>query len=146
MPLKYSDRWIVDRDYTKFHYAITEKDRQMARYYGTIQGARGPTSRLGSKKSGLHVSAQSFNGDILVSFYQGDDDTDMVHISARQHGGGRAVDMYCGRVDNLLAADGLTNMVKSILKYNPKLRRQIVLEYATDALKDRARGPANDDQ
>jgi hypothetical protein len=48
-------------------------------------------------------------------------------------------------VDDLLAAGGLAKMVKNILSHNPKLRRQIVLDYAKDALKERSRGTTHDD-
>lgn len=57
----------------------------MARFYGTIQGARGPASRLGHAASGLDVSACSWQGRVEVGLCARDDE-DVVHIRAEQHG------------------------------------------------------------
>lgn len=39
----------------------------MAHFYGTLQGSRGEASRLGTKASGLQVTAASWDGAIDVS-------------------------------------------------------------------------------
>jgi hypothetical protein len=41
----------------------------MAQFRGTVQGVRGPASRLGSKASGLTVVARSWNGEVRVNLY-----------------------------------------------------------------------------
>jgi hypothetical protein len=38
-------------------------------FYGTIQGGRGEATRLGHANTGLHVSAQSYEGSIIVDLY-----------------------------------------------------------------------------
>ena len=38
----------------------------MAHFYGTLQGNRGRASRLGSKDSGLDVTAASWEGSVRV--------------------------------------------------------------------------------
>ena len=43
----------------------------MAHFYGTISGQRGPgASRLGSKASGLAVTAASWQGAVCVQLYE----------------------------------------------------------------------------
>jgi hypothetical protein len=74
----------------------------MARFYGTIQGARGPTSRLGSPRSGLSVTAQSYSGDIQVHF-RDEDGEDSVSVYAKSHdGGGSGLCLYSGSMKDLL--------------------------------------------
>lgn len=41
----------------------------MAQFRGTIQGFRGEASRLGSKDSGLHVTAASWEGAVRVDLF-----------------------------------------------------------------------------
>lgn len=74
----------------------------MARFYGTVQGQRGRATRIGRKS--LHVSAQSYSGDILVNFYI-QDDVDRVTISAGHHNIGNSVRLYDGPVADLLNKD-----------------------------------------
>ena len=70
----------------------------MARFYGTIQGARGPASRLGHRNSGLRVTAQSYSGDIVVELSALGKDEDYVWIGARSHGYGDSVCLYAGPI------------------------------------------------
>lgn len=42
----------------------------MAKFYGTLKGCRGEATRLGSALSGIKVSAQSWDGSIIVRMYQ----------------------------------------------------------------------------
>jgi len=90
----------------------------MARFYGTIQGARGPASRLGNGSSGLTVTAQSFNGDICVHFGTSsrDPNRDHVNVYARTHAGSfshwQQVSIFSGFVDDLLGVNARTNLVK----------------------------------
>ena len=81
----------------------------MARFYGTLQGARGPTSRLGHANTGLRVTAQSFSGDIVVNLLAVPDDdggADWVSIRACAHGSGAGVILYYGPVNRLVDYEG----------------------------------------
>jgi len=52
----------------------------MARFYGTVQGNRGRATRLGHSQ--LRVSAQSFEGSIIVELFAGrEGEKDCVRIS-----------------------------------------------------------------
>jgi hypothetical protein len=73
----------------------------MARFYGTIQGARGPAYRLGHASSGLRVTAQSWQGDIVVELHA-DNDADRVYIEARSHRGSEHIVLYHGPITELL--------------------------------------------
>ncbi len=42
----------------------------MSEFYGTIKGNQGPVTRQGNKKSGIHVSAQSWEGSVSVNLYR----------------------------------------------------------------------------
>jgi hypothetical protein len=44
----------------------------MAHFYGTVQGQRGRASRLGSKQSGLDVTAASWQGAVSVTLREVD--------------------------------------------------------------------------
>lgn len=78
----------------------------MARFYGTIHGARGPTSRLGNTHSGLEVTAQSYQGDIVVQLFAVGDE-DHVQLFARPHGnGGHGAMLYTGPIKYLLDRKG----------------------------------------
>ncbi len=44
----------------------------MAHFYGSIQGARGEATRLGSKDSGLITVAASWQGAVQVTLYHRD--------------------------------------------------------------------------
>lgn len=41
----------------------------MAQFYGVVKNARGAVSRLGTKRSGLHTVAASWEGAIEVHLY-----------------------------------------------------------------------------
>jgi hypothetical protein len=99
----------------------------MARFYGTIQGARGPASRLGHPSSGLDVTAQSYQGDIMVEF-RAYGDEDHVFISARHHGGGSAVCLYGGPVSALIHADARDLLLRQVAER--ALREEHELERA----------------
>lgn len=71
----------------------------MAHFYGTVQGARGPTSRLGHHE--LYVTAQSFEGDIIVVL-QRTDAGDMMELRVRTHGHSSSECLYRGFVKDLL--------------------------------------------
>jgi hypothetical protein len=61
----------------------------MARFYGTIQGARGEASRLGHASSGIRASVCSWSGRVETSIQSGDvgdDKRDLVHIRTESHG------------------------------------------------------------
>lgn len=92
----------------------------MARYMGTLQGARGPASRLGGKDSGLKVIAASWQGGVKVELFpkggtMGDKnppDEDWCRISfIRWHGGGTDECLYVGPVSGIRRV-GLTEAGK----------------------------------
>lgn len=59
----------------------------MAHFYGTIQGARGEASRLGTKGSGFHASACSWQGRIEVLLGHNEaTGKDTYRVTMRQHG------------------------------------------------------------
>jgi|TARA_Y100000310_G_scaffold228936_1_gene231284 hypothetical protein len=58
----------------------------MAHFRGTIQGARGPASRLGDKGTGLHVNAASWEGAVDVRLYEAGG-VDMAQVYLRKHNG-----------------------------------------------------------
>jgi hypothetical protein len=53
----------------------------MAAFYGTLEGARGPSTRCGTKSSGIHAAAQSWDGSVAVDLYVGADDVTFATIS-----------------------------------------------------------------
>lgn len=72
------------------------KEKNMARFRGTVAGNRGEASRLGRAMGGLEVNAQSWSGAVCTRLYaSGDDQTrdggpvDNVRITAEQHGSSR---------------------------------------------------------
>jgi hypothetical protein len=108
---------------------------KVARYYGTIQGARGPASRLGHANSGLNVTAQSYTGDIVVNLMAGPDpdDTDprgvdMVSIYARPHGGGTGVYLYFGPIKYLVDQEGHNFLIREFAKRALKKENDIASE------------------
>lgn len=42
----------------------------MSEFYGTLQGNRGPATRQGSKDSGIHAAAQSWEGSVSVRLFR----------------------------------------------------------------------------
>lgn len=62
----------------------------MAHFYGTIKGARGEASRLGSKASGLKVVAASWDGAIEVVLDVDSKGHNTFRVMEREwHGSGR---------------------------------------------------------
>lgn len=53
----------------------------MARFYGDLQGNRGPTSRMGSKKSGLHAHIRGWNVGVQISCFVDKNGRDTITIS-----------------------------------------------------------------
>jgi hypothetical protein len=75
----------------------------MAHFYGTIQGARGEASRLGTKSSGLHVVAASWQGAVDVQLYERDG-MDYVIVSLKPwQGHGESRLLYEGPVSGCKA-------------------------------------------
>ena len=58
----------------------------MAHFRGTIQCRRGEASRLGSKDSGLHVTAASWEGAVGVNLYR-ENGVDMARVYLTTHNG-----------------------------------------------------------
>jgi hypothetical protein len=48
----------------------------MSHFYGTLQGARGPATRCGTKKSGVTATAASWAGAVRTQFYINDQGED----------------------------------------------------------------------
>lgn len=70
----------------------------MAQFRGTIQGQRGEASRLGSKTSGLVVTAASWSGAVQVTLYHAKG-VDMARVSlTKHHGQGTSALLYDGPV------------------------------------------------
>lgn len=60
----------------------------MAHFYGSIQGARGEATRLGTKGSGLNVMAASWSGRITVELFEREG-ADHYIVRMDQHGASR---------------------------------------------------------
>lgn len=70
----------------------------MAHFYGTIQGARGEASRLGSAGSGLRAYAASWQGAVSVTLTVQDGvDWALVELT-KHHGSGSRRIIYDGPV------------------------------------------------
>jgi hypothetical protein len=108
----------------------------MARYYGTIQGARGPASRLGRANTGLTVTAQSYAGDIVVNLMAhdvpGDDEVDMVSIYARPHGVGSGVCLYYGSIKHLVDREGHDFLIRDFAKRALERENEVASERYQD--------------
>ena len=91
----------------------------MAHFRATIEGNRGPASRLGSKSSGIHSTTNGWNGGVRVvgSNAGGDVGVDRFDIFATKGSGGGNADGFLGSV-----IDG---------KFTPSdtLRARILREY-----------------
>ena len=71
----------------------------MSEFYGQVIGNRGPASRGGSRASGIHVSAQSWDGSVQVKLRRDRNDELRVEVST-SHGSdmyGNVV--YCGSLE-----------------------------------------------
>ncbi len=61
----------------------------MSHFYGTVEGARGPASRTGSKESGITTYAAGWSGAIRVDVYEEDgEDRFRVSLVPWQYSGG----------------------------------------------------------
>ena len=72
----------------------------MSNFYGTVRGSGGEAHRAGGHT--LHVSAQSYAGDIGVTMHRGADGVDRMTISIREHEGVWQVPLYVGTIKDLL--------------------------------------------
>lgn len=70
----------------------------MAHFRGTLQGAHGEASRLGTKSSGLTVEAQSWQGKVVVTLTERDG-VDYATVHLTQHLG-------CGAFPLVVLYDG----------------------------------------
>ena len=72
----------------------------MAHFYGTLQGARGRVvSRLGHAKTGLCVTAASWQGAVSVELYVDNNDVDCAAVWLTTHNGaGTRRQLYDGPV------------------------------------------------
>lgn len=74
----------------------------MAQYRGVISGGqRGSASRLGTKKTGLTVEAQTWQGKIVVGLYHNEKTgRDMVNIEFARHSNGAGINetLYDGPI------------------------------------------------
>ena len=108
----------------------------MAHFYGTVKGNRGGTSRLGSAKSGLDVSAQSYHGDVHV-FMHAREDSDYVAINVEAHVSGPYFCLYEGDVSFLLKPQNQKEWIKRLVRQH-HLGAEIVREFAEEALRKQA--------
>jgi hypothetical protein len=53
----------------------------MAEFFGTVQGGRGKATRLGHANTGLDVTAQSYEGSIIINMYVGNAGVKCVSIN-----------------------------------------------------------------
>lgn len=95
----------------------------MAHFLASIQGSRGEASRLGTKNSGLDVTAASWAGSVSVRlWYSASDDLDMCNISlAPWHGSGVHVPLYHGPVGSFVFSDLSAIVQSEVLKNADKI-------------------------
>jgi hypothetical protein len=70
----------------------------MARFRATIRGQRGEASRLGSKGSGLHVTANGWNAGVKVLAHAGGEVDDAFDVYLTSGSNGHGSQEYLGRV------------------------------------------------
>jgi hypothetical protein len=112
----------------KAMYGTPTPEKNMARFYGTLQGARGPASRLGNGSSGLTVTAQSYTGDIVVELSAGEEryvrgvrprkgaepeTIDCVYIGVRDHSSRQTLCLYSGKISDLLSSEWRDALVRT---------------------------------
>jgi len=77
----------------------------MAQFQAYIHGSRGPTSRLGTKESGIYTVTRSWEGQVSVTLtYNRVEDCDMVSICAGPHGSSGGCVFY-GKIADLAKGD-----------------------------------------
>lgn len=70
----------------------------MAHFYGTLNGSRGPTSRCGTKNSGMITQTASWEGAVKVYLWESEG-VDMARVSLIPwHGAGVNRTLYDGPV------------------------------------------------
>ena len=88
----------------------------MARFYSSIQGARGEATRLGHTNSGIRASTQSYTGSVITQMFVGDNDEDWCSIHVREgserYGGGLC--LYHGPVRQLLEQSGRKTLLTAL--------------------------------
>jgi hypothetical protein len=74
----------------------------MAQFRGTLQGQRGETSRLGSKKSGLRARLAGWAGSVVVRLFSDEGGRDMATVTLEQGNeygsGGPTITLYDGPI------------------------------------------------
>ena len=71
----------------------------MSEFYGQVLGNRGPASRGGSRSSGIHVSAQSWDGSVQVRLRYDMDDRLQVNVSTSSGSAMYGNPVFCGSLD-----------------------------------------------
>ena len=73
----------------------------MSQFYGTLQGNRGLTTRIGTKNSGIRTNAAGWGGSIQVSVYEEDGvDKFMVYLTPWRNSSGNSVCLAKGNLDS----------------------------------------------
>lgn len=72
----------------------------MAHFFGSLQGQRGEATRLGSKASGLQITAASWNGAIHVELFERDGKDYFVVRESKWHGSGKERVIAEGEIGN----------------------------------------------
>lgn len=83
----------------------------MARFRGTLQGARGQASRLGTVKTGLSVSANGWHIGIRASAGVLANDSDAIDIYVTSGSTGDVQERYIGTARRGKLSDGLDVLV-----------------------------------
>ena len=71
----------------------------MSEFYGQVVGNRGPASRGGSRASGIHVSAQSWDGSVQVKLRRGKDNALQVNVSTSHGSDMYGNTVFCGTLE-----------------------------------------------
>jgi hypothetical protein len=90
----------------------------MAQFIGTVQGQRGPASRLGGKLSGLRAEVDGAHVGVEVKAYVDDDGEDAIDVklTSGSYGGyyGRAFRQVCTLRRKDLELDSLSFIMRLI--------------------------------
>ena len=81
----------------------------MAHFHGTLQGARGEASHLGTKSSGISAMVHGWEGGIKVTM-ESVNDVDHVRISVGEHGEEHRTVLYFGPITELLSLKGRADL------------------------------------
>ena len=84
----------------------------MARFFGSIQGARGEATRLGSASSGIAARAQGWNIGARVDCSVGRDGEDYCSVSLTTGSSGYGSDIYLGQAS--IGKDGSMQFSPSV--------------------------------